>query len=69
MRKRQTEKELAAQSETFGGVRAGSVEQDIEGETFAGESGSKKKSPAFLKMFRFDKARTPASMGKEVNEL
>ena len=64
------EKEFVTQSETFGGIRASGAEHELEAENYAGETGSKKKGTAFLKMFRFDKARTSTgSTNKELNEL
>ena len=70
MTKLKQEKEFVTQSETFGGIRASGAEHELEAENYAGETGSKKKGTAFLKMFRFDKARTSTgSTNKELNEL
>ena len=63
------EKEFVTQSETFGGIRANPGENDAYGEYVGdaqAEGTSKRKGTAFLKMFRFDKART--SSQKELHD-
>lgn len=68
------EKEFVTQSETFGGIRANPTqgENDPYGEYIGdvqAEGNTKKKGTAFLKMFRFDKARTSnMNSQKDLNE-